>query len=320
MFGVLKRKWPLLILVLVIGMILITTLSLHSFLPKSIPLDLRETINDSELALIPQNSQPDTYKIGFDHHFNSVEEAQKFLPLLDYLSQATGLNFTLYFTPQNKSIGDELGTGTIQFGSIGALTYLKAKEQFGVVSLVRSLGHRDNPGYQAMIIVAPDSPIQSVEDLKGKSFAFSRQSSTCGHLVPRIMLAKHSLKLEDLASYEFAGSHWNCANAVITGAVDAGGGPGSLALELASKDLVRILCSSGFYPARGIAANRDVPLEVRNQIKQALLDFKKPDPTSQNPTLQVPAFCETTDEDYTQLRQWCREFGLLSNSENKGEP
>ncbi|GJM74736.1 hypothetical protein HMSSN036_69520 [Paenibacillus macerans] len=41
-----------------------------------------------------------------------------------------------------------------------------------------------------MIIVPKDSPVQTVQDLKGKDFLFADPASTTGHLYPRATLMK----------------------------------------------------------------------------------------------------------------------------------
>ncbi|HID61375.1 MAG TPA: phosphate/phosphite/phosphonate ABC transporter substrate-binding protein, partial [Anaerolineae bacterium] len=77
--------------------------------------------------------------------------------------------------------------------------------------------------YQAIIFTRTDSPVQSIEDIRGRSFAFGSRTSTQGHLIPRLMLAEAGIELADLKAFEYIGSHADCANAVISGRYEAGG-------------------------------------------------------------------------------------------------
>jgi phosphonate transport system substrate-binding protein len=78
--------------------------------------------------------------------------------------------------------------------------------------------------YYSAIITQADSPIQKLEDLKGKKFAFGDINSTSGSLYPRIMLDKAGLS--DFANpslFVYTGGHDATVLAVQNGTVDAGG-------------------------------------------------------------------------------------------------
>ena len=42
--------------------------------------------------------------------------------------------------------------------------------------------------FHSVFIAGADTGIESLEDLKGKSFTFGSESSTSGHLMPRYLL------------------------------------------------------------------------------------------------------------------------------------
>jgi len=169
------------------------------------------------------------------------------------------------------------------------------------------------------MVTAPDSPIRRIEDLRGKRFAFGSITSTQGHLIPRIILAQHGIALEDLASYEWTGSHRNCANAVAAGRFDAGGMQDTLGRELERAGIIRVIYTSRYYPSSGIAASRDVPAEALAKVNQALIDFEPKGRHAErlfdwDKTEMPNGFVDADDEDYSELREWYRRFGLL------GEP
>ena len=288
-------------------------------------IDLTDRISDTELSEMVPERDPDVLRFGFDVRAGPREDARQYVPFLEYLEEATGHRFELRFSREDAHIVDDLGTGVVQFAAIGAGSFLRARARYGIIPLVRGVNAQGRPEYQSVIVVAPDSPIREIEDLRGKRFAFANVTSTQGHLIPRIVLESHGLSLEDLAGYEYTGSHERCATAVSAGRFDAGGMQDTLARRLAEAGLIRIIHTSKFYPSSGIAANKDVPAEILEEVKQALLDFQ---PTGRDAarlyhwdrTEMSNGFVEAHDEDYAELHEWARKFGLLDEPPKGQEP
>ncbi len=279
-------------------------------------IDLEETVSPEELRKISVPEETDAIVFGFDLRRSIKYDMLQYLPFLKYLEEATGYKFRLRFTPENARIADDLGTGIIQIAAIGADTYIAAHNKYRVIALVRGLNKQNKAEYQSVLVTEPDSNIHKIEDIKGKKFAFGSRTSTQGHLIPRIVLAQHGMTLNDLAKYEWTGSHQNCANAVSSGKFDAGGMQDGLGRELAAAGIIRIFYTSKYYPSSGIAANKDVPPEIIVKVKKALLDF---DPTGKHAeglynwdkTEMPNGFKEAKDGDYDELRIWAVKLGLI---------
>ena len=79
--------------------------------------------------------------------------------------------------------------------------------------------------------------------------------------------------------------------------------------DLARKEQVRILLLSSYYPSSGIVAAKEVPVEVREKVKAAMLAFR---PQGQHASglyhwykTEMPlGFVEAKDSDYRMLRSW----------------
>jgi phosphonate transport system substrate-binding protein len=279
-------------------------------------IDFKDCISDTELRVLAPNDGAEVFRFGFELRASPEEDARQYIPFLEYLMEATGYRFVLRFTPKDRDIVDILGTGEVQLAAVGALTYLQTHSKYGAIPITRGLNLAGKAEYQSVIFVAPGSTIQKIEDLRGKRFAFGSFTSTQGHLIPRIILAEHGLSLEDLAVYKYTGSHRSCADAVLSGCFDVGGMQDAMGKELADAGLIRIIYTSRRYPSSCIAACSDVPPEVLNAVKQALLDFQpqgcdEADLYNWHRTEMPNGFIEARDEDYEELREWSREFGLL---------
>ncbi len=242
--------------------------------PEIQRIDLSERIDNTKMVRMAPERDSDVLRFGFDLRFTPEEDAKQYLPLLAYLEETVGLRFELRFTPQDSTVADDLGTGVIQFAAIGAGSYLAAHAKHGVIPLVRGLNAEGHSEYRSVIVVAPDSPIRTVGELRGKRFAFGGVTSTQGHLIPRIVLAEHGIRLGDLGGYKYTGSHAKCAAAVVAGRADAGGVQDTMGRRVSEQGFIRIIHTSKLYPSSGIAANRDVRPAVIKKVKRALLDFE----------------------------------------------
>lgn len=287
---------------------------------KPIEINLQERISDDELKQMAQKPDTQAFRFGFDKRLGLQEDARQYLSFLNYLEKATGYKFDLYFTAKDENTAGSLGTGKVQFAAVGPANYILAHEKYGAIPLVRGINSTGKTEYRSLIIVSPKSPVQKIEDLRGKSLAFGDIASTQGHLIPRIDLAEHGMSLKDLAGYKFTGSHKDCANAVISGSSDACGIQDRLGMELAKEGVVRIIHASNLYPSSGIAANKDLSPDVIAKVGKALLDFQpqgrdKAGLYNWNKTEMPNGFQEAQDGDYEHLRKCLKGLRLLDDME-----
>ena len=253
---------------------------------------------------------------GFDRRLELKEDVKMYLSFLRYLEKKTGQRFLLRISPKDRGIVDELGGGAVHLAAIGTGSYLEAREKYGVRMLVRGLNAQGQGEYRSLVITRPGSPVQSLADLKGRTFAFGAPTSTQGYLIPRIILAEAGVDLKDLRSYDHTYSHAETANAVISGRFDAGGVQDTLGQSLAARGLVKVIATSRYYPSSGIAVNKDVSPAVVAAVRQALLEF---DPQGRDKDdlyhwelSEMPlGFAAAQESDYADLATWARRFGLL---------
>lgn len=283
-------------------------------------LDLGDPANSKELqAATSQGKSQNTFLFGFDLRHGPKEDARQYLPLLQYLQRTTGHHFALRFTSGAGQLLDELSTGELHFAAIGAGSYLTIGRDGSVIPLARGLNATGEAGYRSILVVAPDSPLKDLQDLRDHHLAFGSSTSTQGHWIPRIMLHQAGLSLDDLRSFSFTGSHRACAEAVIAIKADACGMQDTLAQRLIMAGQVRQLAASDLYPSSGIFAHEGVPKMVRESVRKALITF---DPSGRDradlyhweKTEMAGGFVAASAEDYEPLRRWALQLGLL------GEP
>lgn len=267
---------------------------------------------------LPENKDADNkekimLKFGFDVRSGPIEDARQYAPFLKYLENSTGYKFKIRFTPKNNDLSEDLGNGLVDLAAVGAVSFIKAEKKHGVIPLVRGINAKGKAEYRSLIIVHPDSRIKNIEDVRGKRMAFGNKSSTQGHLLPRIELMTYGIDLKDLGSYFYAGSHNKCAEEVISGRHDACGLQDTLAESLENQGHVRVIHRSVYVPSSGIAINRKVPEQIRENIKRALLGFQ---PTGRDAdslynwhkTEMPNGFTRVKQNDYKQLAKWLDEI------------
>lgn len=272
---------------------------------------------DNDGSVVVGERKEETIKFGFDLRLSPKEDVRLYVPFLEYLSQRTGLEFTIVFSPNYEETMRNLGTGITQFASLGSVNCLRANQLYHTQCLVAGKNLAGEPVYQAAIVTAADSPIRTLRDLRGRSVAFGSRFSTQGYLIPRAMIEEAGIVLEDLGHYRFTGSHDEVARAVLNGEYDVGAMQDTLARELARQGKVRIVAMSRNYPASLICANSQVAPELVEKVRRALLEF---DPagiadsrlTENWSRSEMPTgFAPYQDQAFAEIERLAKRYGLL---------
>jgi phosphonate transport system substrate-binding protein len=287
-------------------------------------IDLSQRAGDPGLSQAVWETGDEVLLFSFEMHTTPREDAKRYVPLIQYLNQATGLDFELRFTPYNHDLGQDLGQGVIHFALMGGVAYIRAREEYGVVALAHELNHESKSQCRSVIVVPPGSPIQNVEEIAGRTFAFGRPLSTADYLVPRIHLFKHGITLAELAGYEFAGSAYEVVSAVAAGQFDAAGVSGWVGQRYAAEGLVRIVDYTDTFTSCCIAAHQDLPLDVIEEVKRALIAYRPAESVVSGGRPPVAhslgGFSEAKDEDYDELRTWWQRFHSPASESEGGAP
>lgn len=151
-----------------------------------------------------------------------TELQRKFKPLGDYLKKETGLD--VQFTPVTDyaAVVEGLANQKIDLAWLGGFTFVQAKlrTQGGVVPIVQ---RAEDEKFTSRFIVPAASPAKTLQDLKGKTFAFGAPSSTSGHLMPRYFLNQAGLQPEtDFKAVAYSGAHDATVVFVASGRAEAG--------------------------------------------------------------------------------------------------
>src|SRR5258708_33112492 len=81
---------------------------------------------------------------------------------------------------------------------------MKAHSQFGVMPLVQRTSDLQ---FHAVFITGANSPIHSLQDLKGRNFAFGDINSTSGHLMPYLELKQIGINPDTKIKFPIPTTH-----------------------------------------------------------------------------------------------------------------
>ncbi len=141
------------------------------------------------------------------------------------IEEALGVPVKLFAPADYDGVIQGLLGGTIDYAWLGASAFAKVHlTDPNAVELKLTKQNVDgSTGYYSIGFARADSGITSMEDAKGKVFAFADPNSTSGYLVPGAELIANFGKLEDyFAEVKMSGGHEQSIVGVHNGDFDAG--------------------------------------------------------------------------------------------------
>lgn len=146
----------------------------------------------------------------------------KYTPLADYLGEALQREVVVRIGKSYQDHVAYIGKNRVDIAIMGPVSYVTTVAQYGEQPILARFEINGRPLFQGAIIARQDSTLGNLSALRGKRFAFGDRASTMSHLIPRFMLSEAGVGVEDLADYQFLGSHDNVALAVLAGDFDVG--------------------------------------------------------------------------------------------------
>lgn len=152
-----------------------------------------------------------------------VKQKQLFQPIADYLSSNLGVPVEASITTSYAALVEAQKNKQVNLGYYGPFSFLFAEQQFGAIPILIDSPDGKNPGsYHSLLLAGKNSPVKTVQDIKGKDFTFVDPESTSGNLFPRVMLTKAGIDPNKDIKARYAGSHENSILAIARGQVPCG--------------------------------------------------------------------------------------------------
>jgi serine/threonine-protein kinase len=159
-----------------------------------------------------------------------------------------------------QALVEAISEGEVDFAWMPPISFVHAAERgVGIVALAQRFGR---PTYESAIVVRADSPLLSLEDLRGKSIAYVERGSASGYLFAADLIGRELGRPDAvLKEQHFQGSHKAACDAVARKWTDA-------AVTYIVRDAQGRIVYSGWLdlgapmPLRVLATTAPIPCDV----------------------------------------------------------
>jgi len=247
-----------------------------------------------------------------------TELQRKFKPLGDYLEKETGLK--VEFTPVSDyaAVVEGLVAKKIDLAWLGGFTFVQAKLRTNGEALP-IVQRAEDEVFTSKFIVPADSPVRSLAELKGKTFAFGSPSSTSGHLMPRYFLLQDGIDPDrDFARIAFSGAHDATVAFVASGRAEGGVLNASVMDKLLEKGdanagRVRVIATTPPYFDYNWTVRPGLDGALREKIAKAFLALDPANPAHRElmALQRASKFVRTTTANYDGIERAARSAGLI---------
>jgi phosphonate transport system substrate-binding protein len=247
-----------------------------------------------------------------------TELQRKFKPLGDYLEKEIGMQ--VQFTPVSDyaAVVEGLAAKKIDLAWLGGFTFVQAKLRTNGEAMP-IIQRAEDEVFTSKFIVPLDSPIKSIAELKGKTFAFGSPSSTSGHLMPRFFLIKDGIDPDkDFKAIAFSGAHDATVAFVAAGKAEAGALNASVMDKLIEKGdanakAVRVLATTPPYYDYNWTVRPGLDPALRDKIAQAFLKLDASNPAHKElmALQRASKFVPTKAANYEGIERAAKSAGLI---------
>lgn len=287
------------------------------------PLGCTETPAYTQIDLAnlePVNSPSSTessqavFRVAGEGVFSPAEALQTYEKLISYLSQELNQPVELVQRRTYTEINDMVKSRYVDIAFVCGFPYVSGHEDFGMEILVVPEVAGETV-YYSYIIVPADSDANSLEDLKGKTFAFADPLSNSGRLVPTYMLYQMGETPDNFFDeYIFTYSHDNSIRAVAEKLVE-GAAVDSLvynyiiAHEPDIAEKTRIIRKSPPFGIPPVVVHPELNQDIKSLLRGIFLHMNR-DEAGQEilRSLMIDRFVLGKDDSYDTIREMANEL------------
>jgi phosphonate transport system substrate-binding protein len=227
--------------------------------------------------------------------------------ILDAVEKNLGMKVQGFVASDYNGVIEALRAKHLDIAYLGPFSYVLATTVTPVEAFViAETAKAGRTYYHSQIITLKSSGIKTLDDLKGRNFAFVDPASTSGYAFPLAGLLKAGIEPKrDFKNVIFTGAHDANAVAVANGKVDAATiadriYDAAVAKGFIKADLVHVVWRSSPIPESPMVWRKDLPDELKQRVKTAFLAVKNLNWSDQG---QLNGFRETNDAAYDVVRE-----------------
>jgi phosphonate transport system substrate-binding protein len=247
-------------------------------------LDSRYTDADGDLiADIPADAaewvDPDTLIFAYTPVEDPAVYAEAWSDFLSHLEAVTGKPVQFFPVQSNAAQIEAMRAGRLHIAGFNTGSNPLAVACAGFRPFAMMAAADGSFGYEMEIITHPESGIAAIEDLKGRTVAFTSETSNSGFKAPSALLsANYGLEAERDFTPAFSGAHDNSILGVANKDYDAAAIANSVKArmierEVVTEDQLVTIFQSDTFPTTGYGVVYNLAPELQEKIREAFFSF-----------------------------------------------
>ena len=240
-----------------------------------------------------------------------------------FLEQETGMHFRVAVPTSYAAVIEALGTYQADVAWLPTFAYILAKEKYD--AKVEFMTIRDGlTKYRGQFVVRADSDIMSLEDIAGKTIAYTDAASTSGYIYPSAILKQKGIEPGEIF---YAGGHPQAITAVYNKTADVActywSPPNAKGVPMDAREKLletypdvfeklRILDFTDWIPNDTVTIRKNFPTVIENKLIAALEKYSSSEEGKENlrALYDIDGLSRATDEDYDVVRETLKTMGM----------
>jgi phosphonate transport system substrate-binding protein len=236
-------------------------------------------------------SQFSTLNFGVVSSENEADRIARYKSLVAYMERRLQVPVKMHQATDYAGTIEALKARKLEFARFGPAAYAQAWLITGgkVEPIVVETDSDGLVGYHSVVVVKADSPYKSLEDVRGKSFAYADPNSNSGFVAPTFFLREDGINPETFFGRTgFSGSHENSILAILNGTYDAAATwwtneERNNVARMEGKGMIptgqaRVIWKSPKLPGSPWAIHTDLPTTLKTDVRTTLLALPTADP------------------------------------------
>lgn len=247
-------------------------------------LDSRYTDADGDLvADAPKDPKQWVDPSTLIFAYTPVEDPEVYRKVWDdflaHLTKTTGKRVVFFPVQSNAAQIEAMRAGRLHVAGFNTGSNPIAVNCAGFVPFAMMASKNNEFGYEMEIIVQADGPIRKIEDLKGRTVAFTDPNSNSGFKAPSALLkAQYNLEAGKDFKSAFSGKHDNSVIGVANKDYDAAAIANSVMVRMVERKAVdgaklRSIYKSQTFPTTGYGHAYNLKPELAAKVREAFFTF-----------------------------------------------
>jgi phosphonate transport system substrate-binding protein len=266
--------------------VLAATVAIASIAGSSFAFELDARFTDADgdmIADIPTDESqwvdPDTLIFAYTPVEDPAVYVDVWAGFLEHLSEVTGKDVQFFPVQSNAAQLEAMRAGRLHIAGVNTGGNPLAVACAGFRPFAMMAAKDGSFGYEMEFITHPGSGIETVEDMKGRTIAFTSETSNSGFKAPQALLqSEYNMVVETDFSPAFSGAHDNSILGVANRDYDAAAIANSvmnrmIEREVVSADDIVSIYKSDTFPTTGYGVVYNLRPDLQEKIQEAFFSF-----------------------------------------------